>query len=344
MNIYTLLKIYRRIKSPRLKLLGILALHLSGRRYINVFLDPVRGCNLRCQMCYFSDPETRKEMHGSFSAADLEAIARSLFHRTMKLQIGCGAEPTVSNNLVEIVKTAKREGVPYVSITTNGNLLTKEKLEELQEAGLDELTISAHGFTKSTYEYLMTNGRFDKFLDLLDSLRAIRKDHPEFNIRLNYTINEDNVAELPLIKEVFEGVYPNEIQLRPIQKLGKSAYSNFSLDKIISGYDEYIQPVADFCSANNIVCIYPTKENLERLQVENTESESHVNKKIDSLIYVYLSPYVGWQKELNPYTETFEDYCKRTHLVSSIVKEFLATHHRKQSDDGRTKMLNYDVK
>lgn len=344
MNIYTLLKIYRKIKSPRIKLLGILALHVSGKRYINVFLDPVRACNLRCQMCYFSDPETRKEMHGSFTSDDLNAISKSFFHRTVKLQIGCGAEPTLSNKLVDIVKMAKQEGVPYVSITTNGNLLDLQKLEELQAAGLDELTISAHGFTKSTYERLMTNGKFEKFLELLDNLRTIRKQHPDFNIRLNFTINEDNVGELPLFKKVFEGVLPNEFQLRPIQNLGKSAYQNFSLDKIINGYDEYIKPVADFCSEHNIICIYPTKENILNLQKENIESNSHINEEIDTLIYFYISPYEGWKDRINPYEETFEDYCKRTHRVTSIIKNIFIMHKRTANDRERTKMLNYDVK
>lgn len=344
MNIYTLLKLYRKVKSPRIKLLGILALHLFGRRYINVFLDPVRGCNLRCKMCYFSDPETRKEMRGLFSLGDLKAIAKSVYPRTMKLQIGCGAEPTVSGNLAEIIRMAKQEGVPYVSITTNGNLLTLKKLLDLQEAGLDELTISAHGFTKETYENLMTNGRFERFLDLLNSLRVIRQADPTFNIRLNFTINEDNVAELPLIKNVFKGVYPNEIQLRPIQNLGKSAYHNFSLKKLISGYDQYIRPVAEFCQENNIVCIYPTKENLENLQNENDESDSHVNKTVDSLIYLYLSPYKGWNNDFNPYNETFDDYCKRTHRVKSILREVFSFHNNKVKEDGKTKMLNYSVK
>ena len=51
MKIYQLLKLYRKIKNPRVKLCGILALHLSGRRYINVFIDPAMACNLRCRMC-----------------------------------------------------------------------------------------------------------------------------------------------------------------------------------------------------------------------------------------------------------------------------------------------------
>jgi MoaA/NifB/PqqE/SkfB family radical SAM enzyme len=59
-NIYFLFKVNRLIKSFRIKSLGIYFLHLFGKRYYGIFLDPVYACNLRCRMCYFSDEEKRK--------------------------------------------------------------------------------------------------------------------------------------------------------------------------------------------------------------------------------------------------------------------------------------------
>ena len=95
-------------------------------------------------------------MHGKFTTDDLEVIAKALFPRALRLQIGCGAEPTMSQNLLQLVKLGKQYGVKHITITTNGNLLTYEKLQKLVENGLTEITISAHGFTKNTYESLMT--------------------------------------------------------------------------------------------------------------------------------------------------------------------------------------------
>lgn len=344
MNIYSLLKIYRRIHSPRLRLLGVMGLHLTGRRYLSVSLDPVRACNLKCRMCYFSDPDISKGMRGKFSDADLEAIARSLYHRTLRLQIGCGAEPTAGGNLPPIIVRAKREGVPFVSITTNGNLLDRQKLQAMIEAGLDEITISAHGFTRTTYEQLMTGASFDKFLSLVDNLRVLRSQYHNFKIRLNVTVNEDNVAELPLIERVFDGVYPDTIQLRPVQKLGRTAYHNFSLQALIDGYGKYIEPVADFCVRNNIMCIFPSKQNLLDLQDENvSDSDSHINQKIDSLAYFYFAPYPGWQENIDPHKETFEQYSRRTHRLRTMAAALLPARNRSDKQQGTTKMLNYEI-
>ena len=174
-NIYNILRLDTQIKSRRLKLLGIWLFHVLGKRYIGVFLDPVLACNFRCKMCYFSDEEKRKSLRGTLKYEEIEAIAGSLFHRALKLQIGCGAEPTLHKDLVKIIALGKQYNVPYVSLTTNGNLLTKEQLAVAVENGLDELTLSAHGFTRETYEHLMTNGKFNLFRRLLADVAEIKK-------------------------------------------------------------------------------------------------------------------------------------------------------------------------
>lgn len=91
MNLYSLLKIYTKIKNHRFRAMGMLLLHLLRRKYTCMSFDPVLGCNLKCRMCYFSDEAKRREMHGVFSDRDVAAIARSIFPYVLKLQIGCGA-------------------------------------------------------------------------------------------------------------------------------------------------------------------------------------------------------------------------------------------------------------
>ena len=126
-NIYNILRLGTQIKSRRLKLLGIWLFHVLGKRYIGIFLDQ----------------QKRKSLRGTLKYEEIEAIAGSLFHRALKLQVGCGAEPTLHKDLVKIIALGKRYNVPYVSLTTNGNLLTKELLAAAVKNGLDELTLSA---------------------------------------------------------------------------------------------------------------------------------------------------------------------------------------------------------
>ena len=82
MDVYSIIKWYHSIKSPRLKLLGILGLHLLHRRYLYIAMDPALACNLRCRMCYFSDPQTVKDMSGSHFFDGIEVVTAVPLHRS----------------------------------------------------------------------------------------------------------------------------------------------------------------------------------------------------------------------------------------------------------------------
>src|SRR5690606_19540283 len=95
MNIYKLLQLNRKIKSHRIKFLALYLLHTFNKRYLAVNLDPVMACNLRCKMCYFTDADYVKTLKGQFKDEELDQVAKTIFSRALKLQIGCGTEPTL---------------------------------------------------------------------------------------------------------------------------------------------------------------------------------------------------------------------------------------------------------
>lgn len=306
-----------------------------------MFFDPVLSCNLRCRMCYFSDAEKRKELHGRFSDEDIRAIAKALFPYMLKLQIGCGAEPTVYSNLSEVVRLAKHYGVPYVSITTNGMLLSLESLKKLAESGLDEVTLSVHGLSAATYEDLMQGAKFSKFKELIGMLKQAKAETGgKLKIRINYTINEDNVDDLTLFPEVFGGLHVDVLQLRPIQKIGESDYKNFSKQKIIENYDKCIMSLVEYCRKQNTLCIYPSHEDL--LKVDGCEDTDKTNDVVNMIPYFQLSPFDGWKEKINPYEEDFYGYCRRNRRVGYMLRNIIRYGHETEEDV--TKSMNYNVK
>lgn len=81
-NVYKLLKYFTRIRSNRVKAMALWMMHAAGRRYLNVNIDPVIGCNLRCQMCFFSSSEGVQTER--MSTEQFQAIADGLFSRVMR--------------------------------------------------------------------------------------------------------------------------------------------------------------------------------------------------------------------------------------------------------------------
>ena len=59
----------------------------------------------------------------------LQQVQTSLYHRTLTLQIGCGAEPTLYSDLEGIVVQGRQRGFPYISLTTNGQLIASGKVD-----------------------------------------------------------------------------------------------------------------------------------------------------------------------------------------------------------------------
>jgi MoaA/NifB/PqqE/SkfB family radical SAM enzyme len=330
-TIYSFLKLNRQIRSTRVKLFGIWMLHCMKQRYFGLFLDPVLACNLRCRMCYFSDENKRKNMKGALKETDLPLLARAFFHRALKLQIGCGAEPSLFRHNRKLIELAKSHGVPYISMTTNGNLLSKDNMHELVAAGLDEITLSLHGITQKTYEYFMQGASFDKFLSTMECLTEIKSGFPSFKVRLNYTVNQDNLMEL---QDLFStlGQYKFDIlQIRPIQQIGDTDYCNFSWDAIYDAYDRVLERLKIDCLQQGITLLMPEKKDF--LKTENKDA------RIADATYFYVRPGYSWQNDFDLNTETYETYSRRKHFAWSLLKEVFS----KPVKTGEKRHLNYEV-
>ncbi len=120
-----------------------------GRSFVESKLHPLPiwvhlwitdRCNLSCDYCYVIDnkspnPET-DEVKSWIAHADNLGSAIVAF---------MGGEPTLRKDLPEIVASAdSRNMITYA--TTNGTLLTYQKLEDLARAGLDVLELSLDGY------------------------------------------------------------------------------------------------------------------------------------------------------------------------------------------------------
>ena len=334
MNYYKLLKINNFIKNPRIKFLGILMFHLTKKRYISVQFDPVNACNLRCKMCYFTDKDYVKKLKGVFPKDELPLLSKAILNRALKLQIGCGTEPTLYKNLDAVFEIANQAKVPYISMTTNANLIEREKLAYWVKNGLNEITVSLHGVHKNSYENFMGKGNFDRFLLSLEYITEVKKEYPDFKLRINYTFNEDNFEELKEFWNVFKGINIDYLQIRPIDKIGNTEYNNFSLEKILPVYEETYHIINKEALKNNTILIAPK---LERL----TANKQSVNSVIQPFTYCYISPLVFWHKDFNWKEETYDEYCKRTGWVSKIMQLIFAKKSTITALQNKT--LNYDI-
>jgi len=96
-------------------------------------------CNLRCRHCY-QDSERDRPVEELSREEKLDLVDQ-MGRGHMPMLALSGGEPTLSGDLIPVLRRAKRYGM-HTTIATNGTTLTGERTAELAEAGLRYVEIS----------------------------------------------------------------------------------------------------------------------------------------------------------------------------------------------------------
>lgn len=332
MNYYKILRLNSLIKSNRIKILGAGFLFVMRRRYLNVFLDPVLSCNFKCLMCYFSDPEY-KPAGGRIELEKLDLLAKNFFGEALKLQIGCGAEPGLYKHNKEIIALAKKHKVPHISFTTNASLLDFDKIMDLVSAGLDELIVSMHGTSKDVYEKMMPGSKIEKLHEVLKAVTEIKKGFPHFKLRINYTVNPDNISDLANFTDYLEKYQIDILQIRPLRRLGNSSYSDFNLKREQEQYSEIINILEKKCSELGIVSL-----------ITNIIPDEIIYRRIPDIseyTYCYVSAKQWGDEKFDSDKMTYHKYQQKNGFCKRVIKDVFFTRSRKIKTD--VNFGDYDV-
>jgi MoaA/NifB/PqqE/SkfB family radical SAM enzyme len=319
MNIYRLVRVNRFVRSHRLKFAGILAADVLNMRYHNVYFDPIWACNLRCKMCPQFGAVQEQTTAKRFSFEDIRRLAQLFFPNTIRLQIGCGAEPTMYRRVADVVRLGKDFGIPHIVITTNGQLLTENRIQELVTCGLDELCLSTHGVQKKTYEDLMVNASFERLLNVLSLLDKVKRGQASATprLRLNYTINPDNLNELESFFDVYGKADISVLQLRPMNRTGSQKYAWGELDKPL--YSRIVDALRSECRKRGIVFL-ATRVEANVAGQESTKTVDHGAVIYDAVTrHVYPNELV-WRNDFDWKNESLRDYCKRVKWRRYLLK------------------------
>ena len=174
---------------------GLCSKHLQ-HSCLNV-VEVTNHCNLNCPVCFATANGCGYDFH-----PDMETI-RGMFKTVVDyvksprcVQIS-GGEPTVRDDLPEIVKMAKDMGIEHIEVNTNAVRISKdmEYLKKLKEAGVDDFYFQFDGTDDEIY--LKTRGR-----PLFDVKKNAIKNCAEVGIGITLVVtvvpgvNLDHVGEI----------------------------------------------------------------------------------------------------------------------------------------------------
>jgi len=235
------LAMHRRYREWRM-----IAKGLASRDHpILAHLIPIRRCNLDCTYC------------NEYDKVSPPVPIETLHRRIDKLaELGTtvitisGGEPLLHPELDEVVRRIRGHGM-MAGMITNGYLLTVERIQRLNQAGLEHLQISIDNVTPDDVS--------KKSLKVLDKKLQLLAEHAEFHVNINSVVGggihnpEDAlvVAHRALalgLTSTVGIIHDGEGQLRPlgdverriystIKALGKASYArvNHFQDNIANG-------------------------------------------------------------------------------------------------------------
>ncbi len=162
-----LLAAHRKLREIRMIVKGL----LFKRHVLLAHIIPTRRCNLSCDYCNeyddHSKPVAKEEM---FRRIDL---LKSFGTAIITIS---GGEPLLHPDLDEIIRHIRKKGI-IAGMITNGYLLTADRIERLNRAGLEYLQISIDNAVPDEVSM--------KSLKVLDQKLALLGEHADFHININ---------------------------------------------------------------------------------------------------------------------------------------------------------------
>jgi len=185
-------------------------------------------CNFRCTYCMPLDEYKWIERYEVLSFEEIERLVRLFLDFGIQKVRLTGGEPLVRKDLHRLIaRLAAVQGLPDISLTTNGALLA-EQADALYGSGLRRINVSIDTLNKDRFTALTKRGNLD---DVLAGLFAAKKAGMA-PIKLNAVIirgtNDDEILTLVEFARI------NGFELRFIEYMDVGNVNAWILDKTVT--------------------------------------------------------------------------------------------------------------
>jgi len=132
-------------KNSGIPLIGNVSFGIVDRGTNLIEIKPITSCNLDCIYCSINQSKRPVDIviEADYMVEELNKLIEFKKCDKIEVHIGCNGEPLRYARLSYLVKEIrKNSNVKKVSMDTNATMLTKDKIDELVEAGMTRFNIS----------------------------------------------------------------------------------------------------------------------------------------------------------------------------------------------------------
>lgn len=221
-------------------------------------------CNLSCRHCY-SDAGNLPREELSTSEA-MEVVDQIADFGVTSLAFS-GGEPLMRKDFFEVATRAVETGL-YVSLATNGTLLTKERVKLLKKIGLNYVEVSLDGANAKTHDAF--RGKTGSFDQALTGLKNCVKE--DICTCLAVTANKNNLGEIPAVLALAEGLGVKRFTLFNFVPTGRGQDIR-ELDPSPEEREEILGLLNERLSEGSQIAILTTAPQLARVALQSSSPQ-----------------------------------------------------------------------
>lgn len=226
----------------------------TSERFLNVFMDQNNKCNLRCQMCGFSDPRVASIRKYDMPRWLYDRIAAEVFPHANYVCLSLLTEPFMTADFADRLSAVREADIPFSEMITNGTLLTEQACHKIVDAGMSRVIFSIDGGTKALFETIRIGACFERVLSNFEMLRSVRSlRRAEFpRLRINHVLSELNIDHFPDFLNLVRRLCPEEIAVRTISRMSNAVLQESTDDGFWSKVRVIREKLRHFCATTGI--------------------------------------------------------------------------------------------
>jgi GTP 3',8-cyclase len=204
------------------------SLDTLGRPMRDLRISVTDRCNFRCAYCMPLDEYKWIERQQVLSFEEIERLVRLFLDFGIQKVRLTGGEPLVRRDLHRLIaRLAAVQGLPDISLTTNGALLA-EQADALYTAGLRRINVSIDTLDKDRFTALTKRGNLDDVFSGLFAAKRVGMSPIKLNAVIIRGTNDDEI--LPLV----EFARSNGFEMRFIEYMDVGNVNAWILEKTVT--------------------------------------------------------------------------------------------------------------
>ena len=224
---------------------------LSAEFPSQIIIDSTELCNLACIHCPHPTFKQSEHYSGKSQSPELnqkivDEIREYGKGITQYIRYTGEGEPLLHRYIYDMMGYAVKNSGTMVTLTTNGTLLTKPRIEKVLETGVNVIDISTDAFKDDTYATIRVNGDLKVVRqNIINLIKKNKENGNKAKIILSFIEQPQNVGEGPLFEQFWKDQGADYVVVRRLHS-GAGAVASLAQDLVKEAGD-----------AERTPCLYP---------------------------------------------------------------------------------------